>query len=161
VEQALAERHLPRILDRRKWERRDRLLIGAGLRGRRLRDRAPCDAKCQDDQDQARYATSGSGDVRRQSQAVTRGWHGQPIIQGPDKRRRSSGDGRHRRPRSHPATVISNDYTDNTSERRLRGLSDRSFDPQSLQRLRTSTNRWERAASECTQCFKRNAIPGR
>jgi hypothetical protein len=70
VEQAIAERHLPRILDRWKWDRRDRLLVGAGLRRRCLRDRAPCDAKCQDDQDQARYATSGSGDVRRQSQAV-------------------------------------------------------------------------------------------
>jgi hypothetical protein len=70
VEQAIAERHLPRILDRWKWDGRDRFLVGAGLRRRRLGSRPPCGAKGQNDQDQARYATSGSGDDRRQSQAV-------------------------------------------------------------------------------------------
>jgi hypothetical protein len=81
VEQTIAERHLPRILDRRKWDRRDWLLVGAGLRGRRLRNRPPCGAKCQNDQDQARYATLGVGGDRRQSQAVARCRHGQFTIQ--------------------------------------------------------------------------------
>ena len=67
VEQAIAERHLPRILDRKKRDRRDRLLVGAGLRRRRLCDRRPRDAKGQDDQEQARYATLGVGGDRRQS----------------------------------------------------------------------------------------------
>src|SRR5271156_3683413 len=81
VEKAIAERYLSRILDRRKWDRRDRLLVGAGLRRRRLRDRRPRDAKGQDDQEQARYTPASSGGARRQSQAVTRGRHGQFTIQ--------------------------------------------------------------------------------
>ena len=81
VEQAIAERHLPRILDLRKWDRRDRFLVGAALRRRRLRNRLPCGAKGQDDQDQARYTAAGSGDDRGQSQAVARGRHGQFTIQ--------------------------------------------------------------------------------
>ena len=81
VKQAIAERHLPRILDRRKWNRRDRLLVGAGLRRRRLSDRRPGGAKGQDDQDQARYTAAGSGGDRGQSQAVARGRHGQFTIQ--------------------------------------------------------------------------------
>jgi hypothetical protein len=32
VEQAIVERHLPRNLDRWKWDGRDRFLVGAGLR---------------------------------------------------------------------------------------------------------------------------------
>src|ERR1700722_14817697 len=81
VEQAIAERHLPRILDRRRWNRRDWLLVGARLRGRRLRNRPPCGAKCQNDQDQAGYATLGVRRDRRQSQAVARCRHGQFTIQ--------------------------------------------------------------------------------
>src|ERR1700720_4411572 len=81
VEQAIAERHLPWILGWRRWNGRDWLLVGAGLRRRCLRDRAPCDAKGQDDQDQARYTATGSGGNRRQSQAVAPGRHGQFTIQ--------------------------------------------------------------------------------
>ena len=81
VEQAIAERYLSRILDRRKWNRRDRLLVGAGLRRRRLSDRRPRNAKGQDDQEQARYTATGCGGDRRQAQAVARGRHGQFTIQ--------------------------------------------------------------------------------
>jgi hypothetical protein len=81
VEQAIAERGLPRILDRWKRDGRDRFLVGAGLRRRRLGSRPSCGAKGQNDQDQARYATSGAGDDRRQSQAMVRGRHGQFTIQ--------------------------------------------------------------------------------
>ena len=81
VEQAIAERYLSRILDRRKWNRRDRLLVGAGLRRRGLCDRRPRNAKGQDDQEQARYTAAGSGGDRRQAQAVARGRHGQFTIQ--------------------------------------------------------------------------------
>jgi hypothetical protein len=63
-----------------------------------------------------------------------------------------------------PATMISNDFTDNNIRtpaasaptEMLRGLSDCSFGPQSLRQLRTGANRWERVGRECTQCFKRN-----
>jgi hypothetical protein len=81
VEKAIAERYLSRILDRRKWDRRDRLFVGAGLRRRRLPDRRPRDAKGQDDQEQARYSPASSGGACRQSQAVARGRHGQFTIQ--------------------------------------------------------------------------------
>lgn len=77
VEQAISERHLPRILGRQKSRRHDRLLIGAGLTRWRLRDRPACAAKGQDNQDQARYTTAGSGGDHRWLQAVARGWHGQ------------------------------------------------------------------------------------
>jgi hypothetical protein len=70
AERAIAERHLLRILGRRKWDRRDRFLVGARLRRRRLRNRPPGRAKCQDDQDQARYIAAGSGGDRCHSQAV-------------------------------------------------------------------------------------------
>ena len=70
VEQAIAERDLPLILDWRSRDRRDRLLVGAGLRRRRLRNRHPCGAKSQNDQDQARYAAAGSWGDRRQSRAA-------------------------------------------------------------------------------------------
>lgn len=83
VEQAIAERYLPRILDLGRRDRRDRLWGGARLRRRRLRNRRPCGAKGQNDQDQTRYATSGCGDDHRQSQAVARGRHGQFTIQCP------------------------------------------------------------------------------
>jgi hypothetical protein len=81
VEKAIAERYLSRVLDRRKWDRRDRLLVGAGLRRRRLCDRRRHDTKGQDNQDQARYTAAGAGGGRRQSQAVARGRHGQFTIQ--------------------------------------------------------------------------------
>ena len=81
VEQPIAERYLSRILDRRKRDRRGRLLVGAGLRHRRLPQRRPRGAEGQDDQDQARYTAAGSGGDRRQSQAVARGRHGQFTIQ--------------------------------------------------------------------------------
>jgi len=81
VEQAIAERHLLRILDRWKWDGRDRFLVGAGLRRRRLGSRQPCGEKRQDDQDQARYTAAGSGGDHRQSQAMVRGRHGQFTIQ--------------------------------------------------------------------------------
>ena len=77
VEQAIAERYLPLILDRRGWDRRDRLLVSARLRRRPLCDRPPCGAKGQNDQDQTRYSAAGSGDDRCQSQAAARGRHGQ------------------------------------------------------------------------------------
>ena len=81
VEQVIAEGHLPRILDLRKWDRRDRFLVGAGLRRRSLRSRLPYGAKGQDGQDQERYTAAGSGGDRRQSQTVARGRHGQFTIQ--------------------------------------------------------------------------------
>ena len=77
MEQAIAEGYLPRILDWRRWDRRNWFLP----RRLRLRDRPPCGAKSQKDQDQARCATSGSGADRRQAQAVARGPHGQFINQ--------------------------------------------------------------------------------
>ena len=80
VEQAIAQRHLPRILNLREWDRHNRFLVGAGLGRRRLRDRVRRDAKCQDDQDQARYTAGGSRGDRRQSEAATRGRHGQFTI---------------------------------------------------------------------------------
>jgi hypothetical protein len=80
VEQQVAARHLPRILGRQRLARRHRLLVGAG-RGRRFRDRAPCEAKGQHDQDRARYTTADSGGDRRQSKAAARGRHGQFTIQ--------------------------------------------------------------------------------
>jgi hypothetical protein len=81
VEQPIAERYLSRILDRRKRDRRDRLLVGAGLRRRRLPQRRPRGAEGQDDQDRARYTPASSGGARRQLQAVARGRHGQFTIQ--------------------------------------------------------------------------------
>ena len=81
VEQPIAERYLSRILDRRKRDRRDRLLVGAGLRSRGLRNRRARTAKDQHDQEQARYTSANSRGASRQSQAVARGRHGQFTIQ--------------------------------------------------------------------------------
>jgi hypothetical protein len=80
VEQQVAGRDLPRIVGRQRLGGRHRLLVGAG-RGRRFRDRAPCEAKGQHDKDQAPYTTADSGDDRRQSQATARDRHGQFTIQ--------------------------------------------------------------------------------
>ena len=80
VEQAIAERCLPRILDQRTRDRRDRLLVGAWLRRRRLRNRGAGGAKAHDDEDHARYIAARSGRDARQSQAMARVRHGQFTI---------------------------------------------------------------------------------
>lgn len=81
MEQAISERHLPWTLERRKWDRRDRLLVGVGLRRRGLRNGPPRSGKREDDQDQMNYAATGSGGYHRQSEAMVRGRHGQFTIQ--------------------------------------------------------------------------------
>jgi hypothetical protein len=74
AEQPIAERQLPRILDRQNSGRHDRILVGVGLTLPLLRHR-PASAKGQDDQDQARHITAGPGADHHQLQAVARGGH--------------------------------------------------------------------------------------
>ena len=76
VEQAIPERCLPKVLNRRDRNRSDRFLGEFPLRRRSLRDRRPQGAEIDDGEEQARYAAGRSEGGRRQSQAQTRGRHG-------------------------------------------------------------------------------------
>jgi hypothetical protein len=71
MKQAIAKRHLPRILDGGRRDRGDRFLARQGLALRRLRNRRPCSAQGQNDQDRARFAAASSSSDCRQSRAVS------------------------------------------------------------------------------------------
>jgi len=76
VEEAIPERHLPRVLNGRSRNWADRFQAGANLSRGRLRERRPERAKTDGRREKARRAAGRFGGGRRQSQAQTRGRHG-------------------------------------------------------------------------------------